>query len=391
MGKATLPAPAVQEDTSAPVPTIGEILRQHGPAYLRKYGQRMSRDQRRAMAALTLCRTGELGSVVYRCQACATRRLVPRSCGNRHCPACQGDKARDWLERQLQRLLPCAYFLITFTVPRQLRRFVRSHPRECYRILFDTAAATLMTLASNPKFVGSTNLGFTGVLHTWGRTLTYHAHVHFIVPGGALSEGGQSWLSSRVDFFVPVRAASRIFRAKFKEAMKDRGWLDQIDPVVWKKKWVVHSKPVGDGRRALRYLAPYVFRVALSHRWLVKCETDEQGQTRVTFTYRKSGSRRYRRMTVTVEEFMRRFLQHVLPRGFQKVRHYGFAHPRHKIDVEWLQMLVTTTLNLVYVLTVRMQPLPVKYVPTCPDCGGALECLAFLSAPTQPLPCFDTS
>jgi hypothetical protein len=391
MGEATSITPAVEDDVSATRPTIGDIFRLYRPAYLRKYGEKISRDQRKVMAALAACRTGELGSVVYRSHPCGRHHVVPRSCGNRHCPACQGAKAKDWLDRQLDNLLPCPYFLITFTVPKELRRFVRSHPRECYRALFDTAAATLIELASNPKYVGSRTLGFSGVLHTWGRTLTFHPHVHFIVPGGAIGDDGQSWLSSRVDFFVPLRAASVIFRAKFKQIMEELGWLDRIDPVVWEKKWVVHSKPVGDGRRALRYLAPYVFRVAISNRRLVKWETDDQGVCRVTFTYRKSGSRRYRQMTVEVEEFIRRFLQHVLPKGFQKVRHYGFAHPRQKIDLEWLQMLVTTTLNLVYVLTVRMRPLPVKHVPVCPECGEALECLGFLSALTHPSIGFDTS
>ena len=309
---------------------------------------------------LEACRTAELGSIHYRCEDCGMYHAMPQSCGNRHCPQCQGSKAKQWLQTQQERLLPCAYFLITFTVPKELRRFVRSHPRDCYRLLFDTAAASLIELATGPRYVGSRNLGFTGVLHTWGRTLCFHPHVHFIVPGGGFSADGESWLSSRIDFFVPVRCASQLFRAKFKAAVAQRGWLREISREVWQKDWVVHCKPVGDGRLALRYLAPYVFRVAISNRRLVRCEADAEGVWHVTFTYRKSGCRRDRRMTVTAEEFIRRFLQHVLPDGFQKVRHYGFAHPRHKIDREWLRMLVTVTLNLVYVLTVEAKPLQDK-------------------------------
>jgi len=377
--------------TSDIVPTIGDIFRQYGPAYVKKYGDRIPPDQRRVMYLLPRCRTGELGTALYRCDACGKHHAVPQSCGNRHCPRCQGQKAKQWLETQLAKLLPCCYFLITFTVPKELRRFVRSHPRECYGAFFDAAAATLRELASNPRHVGSDKLGVTGVLHTWGRTSCFHPHVHFIVPGGAISRDGKSWLPSRVDFFVPVRAASILFRAKFKEIMHQHGLLSQIPDEVWEKKWVVHSKAVGDGRRALRYLAPYVYRVAISNGRIVKCEPGPDGSGRVTFTYRQSGSRRYRTMVVTAEEFIRRFLQHVLPRGFQKVRHYGFAHPRNKIDHEWLKMLVTVTLHAVYVLIVSAPPLPVKHRPSCPDCGGPLTCVGFIPAEEWPFVSYDSS
>jgi hypothetical protein len=177
--------------------------------------------------------------------------------------------------------------LTTFTVPQELRRFIRAHPRECYRALFEAAAATLIELAKNPRHVGSSRLGFIGVLHTWGRTLTYHPHVHFIVPGGALSEDRENWLASRIDFFVPVKAASILYRAKFQQIMRDLGLLSRIPDRVWTKDWVVHSQAVGDGRRALRYLAPYVYRVAISSRRILNCEPGPDGLGRVTFSYRK--------------------------------------------------------------------------------------------------------
>lgn len=364
-----------------PPPTIGDIFRQYGPAYRAKFAARMSRDQLRAMAMIERCRTGELGGAVYRCAQCEELHSVPRSCGNRHCPGCQGHKSRAWLDAQMVKLLPCPYFMITFTVPASLRRFVRSHPRQCYKALFDASSATLVELAGNPKYVGSGNIGVTGVLHTWGRTLTYHPHVHFIVPGGAIGADGQSWLPSRVNFFVPVKAASPIFRAKFKEAMQKCGLLDQIPPEVWRKAWVVHSRAVGDGRASLKYLAPYVFRVAICNSRIVKVEPGPEGAGRVTFKYRKSGSKQVRTMTVKAQEFIRRYLQHVLPRGFQKVRHYGFAHPRRKLDREWLVMLVTITLNMVYTLTVgASQPAANKLAFACPSCGGELKCVGFIPA-----------
>ena len=221
--------------------------------------------------------------------------------------------------------------------------------------------------------------------------MTFHPHVHFIVPGGAIREDGQSWLSSGAEFFVPVEAASIIFRAKFKQLMEEAGLIDQIPPAVWTKNWVVHSKAVGDGRKALRYLAPYVYRVAISNRRLVKCEPGPDGLGRVSFTYRPSGSQDYRVMKLTAEQFIHRFLQHILPRGFQKVRHFGFAHPRHRIDREWLKMLVTVTLSWVYVLWVTAKPLPIPHRPTCPHCGGPLSYVGMISERDWPFAAYDTS
>lgn len=166
----------------------------------------MTREQLQVMDQLARCRTGELGHALDRCDTCGTYHTVPQSCGNRHCPQGQGHKARQWFETQLAKRLPCVYFLITFTVPQELRSLIRAHPREGYQAMFAAAAATLRDLAQNPKYIGTSRLGFSGVLHTWGRTLSYHPHIHFLVPGGALSEDGQEWLPSRADFFVPVKA-----------------------------------------------------------------------------------------------------------------------------------------------------------------------------------------
>lgn len=368
-----------------PPPTIGDVFRQFGKAYRAKYAARMSQDQLRAMAMIERCRTGELGGAVFHCSQCERLHHVPRSCGNRHCPACQGHKARQWLDRELAKLLPCPYFLITFTVPKELRPFVRSHPKECYKALFDASSATLIELASNPKYIGSSNIGLTGVLHTWGRDLNYHPHIHYVVPGGANGSDGQTWLPSAENFFVPVQAASEIFQAKFKAALDECGLMASAPADAWKRKWVVHSKPVGDGRKALKYLAPYVFRVAISNRRLVSIDPGPDGLGQVTFTVRPSGTKKYVERTLSAERFTHRFLQHVLPRGFQKVRHYGFAHPRRKTDWQWLAMLVTVTLNMVYTLTVARQPEPQlpKQFP-CPKCGHPMRCLGFI--PGQPVP-----
>ena len=370
------PSPA-ENQAGEPRPTLGHIFRQYGPAYRRAHAGQLTPEQLQVLYLLERCRTGALGHAVYRCDACGTYHTVPQSCGNRHCPQCQGQRAKRWLETQLARRLPCAYFLITFTVPQELRGLFQKHPREGYSALFTAGAGTLRKLAENPKYVGSRRLGFTGVLHTWGRDLCYHPHVHFLVPGGGLSDDGQRWLPSRADFFVPVKAASNIFRALLLDALAECGLAEQARQALRDQPWVVHSQAVGDGEQALRYLAPYVYRVALSQRRLVKCEPGPDGLGRVTFLYRKSHTRRYRPMTLTADEFIRRFLQHVLPTGFQKVRHYGFAHSRQSTDWEWLKMLVTVTLNQCYVLLVTAPPRPTPRGPRCPDCGEPLRFVTF--------------
>jgi len=361
------------QPTATTQPTIGEIFRTYGPAYRAKYAKQMHPEQLQAMHAIERCRTVKAGSTIFRCLSCGGFHHTLRSCGNRHCPTCQGTNAKRWLDAQLEKLLPCVYFMMTFTVPASIRSFIRSHPKECYRAMLVAAKHAIMTLAKNPKYVGSANVGITGVLHTWGRNLSYHPHTHWIVPGGAISQDGQEWLPSRVDFFVPVHAASKIYRGKFAAEMKRCGLLAKIPSKVWKQPWNVNCQAVGDGRSALGYLAPYVFRVAIGNRRIVKVEPGPDGNGRVTFTYRKTGSNRLRAMTVATEEFIRRFLQHVLPSGFQKVRHYGFAHPRSKTDWENLSMLVTVTLNLVYVLTVQAKPERQRATLKCPDCGGELQ------------------
>jgi hypothetical protein len=212
-----------------------------------------------------------------------------------------------------------------------------------------------------------------------------------IVAGGAIDADGVSWLSSRVDFLIPVLAASVVFRAKYRAIMRRLGLARDISHEVWEKEWNVNCKAVGDGRLALRYLAPYVFRVAISNQRIKRVEPGPDGTGLVTFTYRPSGTNTYKPMTVSAEEFIRRFLQHVLPKGFQKVRHFGFVHPRAKTNWEWLAMLVTVTLNITYVLTVSAKPSPPKYVRSCPDCGGEVICLGFVANASPRLTEFDTS
>jgi len=300
------------------------------------------------------CRTQFYGMTIYKCHDCGQIHHVFRSCGN-----------RQWLETQLDRQVPCPHFLITFTVPQELRLFIRSHLKVGYEALFHASSEALKALAKDTRFLGTDLPGFTGILHTWGRQLQYHPHIHYIVPGGGLSKDRSKWLPSRNDFYVPVKALSPIFRAKFKEQMNKAGLLPQIEANIWETDWVVNSQAVGNGSASLKYLAPYVFKVAISNSRIIKVENHT-----VTFKYRKHGSARYRSVSLDVMEFLRRFLQHVLPSGFMKVRHFGFMSPNSSLAADGIRKLILTQIAGILPLPAE-KPDP-SLGPHCPDCGGVL-------------------
>ena len=354
------------------MPTVADVLRRHGGEYLERFGTRMPHEHRKVLGAIRACRTGALGTVHYTCTACGCTHVMGRSCGNRHCPTCQQEKTRAWLERQTLRLLPCPYFLLTFTLPAELRRLARRNQRAVYAALFHASSKAIGALAADRRFFGGGQPGFFGVLHTWDRTLDYHPHVNYVVPGGAVGADGNSWIPSGPAFFLPVKALSILFRAKFRDELRKAGLLEQVDPAVWKRAWVVHSKAVGDGRMSLKYLATYVFRVGISDHRIVACDDHT-----VTFSYRRSGSNRWRRMTLDAMEFIRRFLQHVLPKGMQKVRHYGFLGAHAPLSIEAVRWLVTLTNGEQFRLLARTAAdtprLPAR---RCGECGGQLRVIA---------------
>jgi hypothetical protein len=345
---------------------IQEIFRRYGPEYLERYGSTMPHAHRKVIDAITNCRSGALGMHLYDCTSCGRTELLPRSCGNRHCPSCQQHKGAKWLFKQMESLLPCSYFLVTFTVPEELRRLIRSHQTDGYSAMFNAASASLKKLARDPRFVGAEQMGFFGVLHTWGRLLQYNPHIHFVVPGGGLSAARDQWIGSEPDFLVHVKALSCIYRAKFRDAMAEAGLINQVDPDVWQKPWVVHCSAVGNGKWTLRYLSRYVFRVAISNSRIISCQ---DGQ--VTFRWRKVKSRRWRRSTVDAMEFIRRFLQHVLPTGFMKIRHYGFLGANAKVPIQRIRELICDLYELLAQLI--QPPLPPESPPLkCPCCGASL-------------------
>jgi hypothetical protein len=349
---------------------VADIFRLHGPAYREKFGDRMLPSHRRAMQDIETCRTESLGGQVYFCTQCQERRYSYHSCKNRHCPKCQNQQANDWLHEQKELLLPTHHFLVTFTLPAELRALARSHQKTIYNLLFRASAAALQQLAQDPRFVGA-RLGMVGVLHTWTRQLLYHPHVHYLVTGGGLTDDGR-WRPSRKDFLLPVKALSPIFRAKFRDALKQTQLFIQVPPCVWRKDWVVHSEPVGSGTQAFQYLAPYVFRVAISNNRLRSLQ-----QGAVTFSYKESATDQLKRCTLSAEEFIRRFLQHVLPPRFIKVRYYGLLSPAHRqLLLKARQLLSPTTTKLKSAAVSITAPLALL---TCPHCHGPLTLLSPLA------------
>ncbi len=344
---------------------LAEVFRLHGPAYRMKFAGRIPRPHLRAMAAIESCRTPSRGGQVYLCKSCNDFRFSYHSCRNRHCPKCQGDEAARWLEKRQSLLLPAPTFLVTFTVPEQLRALVRSEPRALLDILFRSSSEALRKLAGDPRFLGG-QIGCLGVLHTWARSLVDHPHVHYIVPGGALV--GDIWRTvPRPGFLVPVAALSGIFRAKFRDAILEldstqgTDHFSRVSPDTWKRPWVVHCKPVGDGTAALKYLARYVFRVALSQSQIVSLENGV-----VTFRYKDSETGRHRTCPLPAEEFIRRFLQHVLPHRFVKVRSYGLLASSHRSRLARARVLATRRPGgLKIPAPVEPQRRPVDVCPRC--------------------------
>jgi hypothetical protein len=346
---------------------MAEIFRRYGPEYREKFGERMPLRHRLAMIAIEQCRTEAMGGHVYHCEACDEALYSYHSCKNRHCPKCQNDTAEQWLVEQQALLLPTPYFMVTFTLPADLKQLARSNQKTLYNILFRTSAAALQQLAQDPRFVGG-RIGMVGVLHTWTRDLSYHPHVHYLVPAGALAPDGQRWLPARQDFLVHVRPLSILFRAKFRDELKKTPLFDLVPAETWKKDWVVHCQPVGSGVAALKYLAPYIFRVAISNNRILDLRDD-----RVTFRYKDSDTGETGHRTVTAQEFIRRFLQHVLPKGFVKVRYYGFFSHGNRHLLNQIRRLLGNANSAKQTTLQQARLASQDRALRCPKCGQAMR------------------
>jgi hypothetical protein len=321
---------------------LAEVIRAHGDAFLDQYGATLSPERRRVLNDLIRCRTAALGGHAEACDRCGHRRIAYNSCRNRHCPKCQASAAAQWVEAQAADLLPVEYFHVVFTLPALLGPLALQNPRVVYGILFRAAAETLLQIAADPAHLGA-EIGFLTVLHTWGQTLQHHPHVHCVVPGGGLSPDGTRWIACPVGFFLPVRVLGRVFRGKFLARLRaafDHGRLafhgrlrelaaaDRFRRLLVdaaQTEWVVYAKPpFGGPEQVLKYLARYTHRVAISNHRLVALEGDA-----VEFLWKDyAHGGEQKTMTLTAIEFLRRFLLHILPAGFVRIRHYGFLANR---------------------------------------------------------------
>ena len=334
-----------------PALEIADIFRDHGPAWRLANRGHLSHAQLNVMSAIEACRTAALGGHVARCEnaACGHTVIAYNSCRNRHCVKCQGSQARAWMEARQAELLEVPYFHVVFTLPSQLGAIAYHNKAVIYDLLFKASSETLLTIAADPKRLG-VKIGFTSVLHTWGSAMTHHPHVHMIVPGGGITPDGTRWISSSEDYLLPVPVLSRMFRGKMLAMLKaahEAGRLAFFGPhsgladkaafkaylePLYDTKWYVHAKrPFAGPEQVLAYLARYTHRVAISSSRLVAADA-----TGVTFNfkdYRVEGPGRYKTMTVAPAEFIRRFMLHVLPKGFHRIRHYGLlARSRSKAE-----------------------------------------------------------
>jgi hypothetical protein len=323
---------------------VADVFRRYGAAYQATHA--CSRQQQRVMRAIEACRTAALGGHLERCDACGHERPAYDSCRNRHCPKCQALARARWLEARQAELLDTEYFHVVFTVPDEIAAIAYQNKTVVYGILFRTTAETLRTIGADPQHLGAA-LGFLAVLHTWGQTLSFHPHLHCVVPGGGLAPDGQRWIRCRPGFFLPVRVLSRLFRRLFLEALqaafadgrlrftgaleplRDAAAFQQALVPLWQTEWVVYAKPpFGGPAQVLEYLGRYTHRVAISNHRLVDIAED-----RIRFTWRDYRDHdRQKTMTLDAAEFIRRFLLHVLPPGFHRLRHYGFLGNRHRVE-----------------------------------------------------------
>ena len=391
-----------------PALEVADIFRDHGPAWRAANTGHVSLGQLKVMSAIERCRTAALGGHVAQCEGCAHTVVAFNSCRNRHCPKCQGAAARKWLAEREAELLDTGYFHLVFTLPAPVADIAWQNKAVVYDLLFKAAAEATLTIAADPKHLGA-KVGITAVLHTWGSAMTHHPHVHMIVPGGGLSADGSRWMSCRPDFFLSVRVLSRLFRRLFLDVLAaahaegrlaffgDRERLAEARAFAAflkrqrKTEWVVYAKaPFGGPEAVLTYLARYTHRVAISNRRLIKADGD--GVTFKYKDYRVEGSGWHKTMTLATHEFIRRFLMHVLPKGFHRIRHYGLLANGNR------GAMIAKARELLAMAPREKEPggeqtakhsMPDVLPCPCPRCGGrmiVIEIVARGCAPNYPPP-----
>ncbi len=376
---------------------VADVFRAAGPAYRAAHAGHLSLHQLKIMSAVEHCRTAAMGGHVEACTDCGHWRIAYNSCRNRHCPKCQGAAARTWLAEREADLLPVGYFHVVFTLPAEVAAIAFHNKAHVYDLLFKAASETMLTIAADPKHLGA-RIGITAVLHTWGSALTHHPHIHMIVPGGGISQGGAHWISARPAFLLPVRVLGALFRRLFLTrllALHDarqlgffgsmayladrRALLRHLSPVR-KKRWVVYAKPPFAGPEAvLAYLSRYTHRVAISSSRLVRF--DEDGVTFRYNDYRRAGADRQQVMTLAAHEFIRRFLLHNLPKGFHRIRHYGLlASGARRGNLERARQLLAVAPPAAD--DTPAEPQDIR--PLCPCCGGQMITIETFERRYQP-------
>ena len=370
-----------------PALEVADIFHAHGSAWRRSHEGQLSLGQLKVMSAIEQCRSAALGGHVLRCDACEQVQIAYNSCRNRHCPKCQARAARQWLEARQADLLPVEYYHVVFTLPAPIAAIAYANKAVIYDLLFAVAAETLRTIAADPKHLGA-EVGVTLVLHTWGSALTHHPHVHGVVPGGGLALDGQRWVRCRPGFFLSVRVLSRLFRRRFLEELEqahragrlqffgeDAALADVQAFLRWLAplracEWVVYAKrPFAGPAAVLAYLSRYTHRVAISNSRLLAF--DEGGVSFRYKDYRAKGKTRYKAMTLSADEFIRRFLLHVLPSGFHRIRHYGLlANAGRRQHLARARELLQVPLA---VTTRQASTTPASAIFVCPHCGAAMR------------------
>jgi hypothetical protein len=375
---------------SRPPLEVADIFHRHGAAWRAAHAGHLSLDQLKVMAAIETCRTAALGGHVEACEDCGHTRIAYNSCRNRHCPKCQCAAAREWLAAREADLLPVGYFHVVFTLPAEIADIAWHNKAVIYDLLFRAASEAMITIAAERKHLGA-RIGITAVLHTWGSAMTHHPHVHMIVPGGGISLDGTRWMSCRPGFFLPVRVLSKLFRWLFLSKLADAHAADRLKffsnhaglgdrrafaaflAPLRRKNWFVYAKPPFAGPEAvLAYLARCTHRVAISNSRLIAL--NEAGVTFRYKDYRRNGDERYRTMTLDPGEFIRRFLLHVLPKGFHRIRHYGLlARAGRKANIARARHLLAAPQPKAECSgTGTDAAAPSDWRPPCPCCGGRM-------------------
>ena len=347
---------------------LADILRDHQAEFLSTYGPRLSTVHHRALEHILDCHTPACGTILSQCEACQRNSVHSPSCGNRFCPSCQHRANVEWLDRQQQKLLPVDYYMVTFTLPRQLRALVWHHQGRAYKMLFDCAVATLQSFfAQDKKLLGKA--GLTAVLHTHARNLDFHPHVHLIVPAGSLHKCSGLWRQKKGAYLFKADNLARVFRGKFIHAMTQAKYTL---PPNTPKKWNANCEQVGRGDKALTYLARYLYRGVISEDNILR---NQDGK--VTFRYKNSSTKRYQTITESGPRFLWRVIRHVLPKGFRRTRDYGFLHGNAKRTLQRIQLM----------LKVRLPPPPIAIqgVFCCSDCGAKLELISYTRNRLVPL------